>query len=37
MTKKVAVAACSGMSPNGLITRVSCDDTNTYYLRVLEI
>jgi uncharacterized metal-binding protein len=25
--KKVALAACSGMSPNGLITRAACSDT----------
>ncbi|MDD2644400.1 MAG: putative zinc-binding protein [Methanobacteriaceae archaeon] len=37
MTKKVAVAACSGMSPNGLITRVSCDDTNKENPQVISI
>ncbi|WP_455645441.1 putative zinc-binding protein [Methanosphaera sp.] len=26
MDEKVSVASCSGMSPNGLIARVSCDD-----------
>ncbi|MDD6285497.1 MAG: putative zinc-binding protein [Methanosphaera sp.] len=26
MSEKVSVAACSGMSPMGLVARVSCDD-----------
>lgn len=26
MVNKIAIAACSGMSPNGLISRVACDD-----------
>lgn len=37
MEKKIAVAACSGMSPNGLVSRVSCDDTNKENPHVISI
>jgi uncharacterized metal-binding protein len=34
---KVALAACSGMSPNGLITRVACSDTVENSKQIISI
>ena len=37
MSEKIALAACSGMSPNGLISRVSCDDISKSEPKVISI
>lgn len=37
MSEKIALAACSGMSPNGLISRVSCDDISKKEPQVISI
>jgi uncharacterized metal-binding protein len=37
MVDKVALAACSGMSPNGLISRVACGDCRKKNKQVISI
>ena len=37
MVNKVAIAACSGMSPNGLISRVACGDCRKNNKQVISI
>ena len=37
MVDKIAIAACSGMSPNGLVSRVACDDISKENNQVISI
>ena len=37
MVDKVALAACSGMSPNGLVSRVACGDCRKNNKQVISI
>ena len=37
MVDKVALAACSGMSPNGLVSRVACGDCKKNNKQVISI
>lgn len=37
MSEKIAIAPCSGMSPNGLISRVVCDDLSNENENVVSI
>ena len=37
MIHKIAISPCSGLSPNGLITRVACDDLSKENPQVLAI
>lgn len=37
MVKKIAIASCSGMSPNGLISRVACDDMSKEKENIISI